>query len=312
MTDGHRSAAGFDVVTGAFSYSGYHVAGELLARGRRVKTLTNHPSRRGPQREIEVAPLDFADRAGLAAAMRGADTLYNTYWIRYEHAGATFERAVDNTRRLFEAAAQADVRRIVHISVSNAAPSSSLLYFRGKAQVEDHLRRLGRSYAIVRPTLIYGHGDVLINNIAWYLRHLPAFLVPGNGRYRVQPIFVEDFARSTVSVGQSSADTVVDLAGPDMVTFIRLVHEVRDAVRSRAVVSGAPPRLALAAAQLSGLLLRDVPLTRHEVGGLMAELLISSQPPLGTTRLVDALQREAAGLGTRYTSELSLHFRGVR
>lgn len=244
--------------------------------------------------------------------MRGADTLYNTYWIRYEHAGVTFDQAVDNTRILLEAAAEAGIRRIAHISVTNPSPSSPLGYFRGKAQCEQIVTGLGLSFAIVRPTLIYGERDVLINNIAWFLRHLPAFGIPGDGAYRVQPVFVDDFARLTVAVAQSPDNVVVDIAGPEVLTFFDLVREIRAAVRSRTSMFQAPPAVALLGARLIAVFLRDVALTRAELDGLMAELLLSDAPPLGTTRLVDVLRSEADQLGRHYASELSLHFRPPR
>jgi NADH dehydrogenase len=244
--------------------------------------------------------------------MRGADTLYNTYWIRYELGGTTFDQAVDNTRTLLEAAAQAGIRRIAHVSVTNPSPSSSLRYYRGKAQCEQIVTGLGLSYAIVRPTLIYGKGGILVNNIAWLLRHLPAFGVPADGTYRVQPVFIDDFARSTVAAGGSADDIVVDIAGPEMLSFLDLVREVRAAVRSRAFLFRTPPGVALLAARLVGATLRDVVLTRAEVDGLMAELLVSRAPPLGRTLFADALGSEAGQLGRHYASELSLHFRPPR
>ena len=74
---------GLDVVTGAFSRTGRFIAERLLAQGRRVRTLTNHPQRAGAEEiKVDVAPLQFTDRTALVESLRGADVLYNTYWIR--------------------------------------------------------------------------------------------------------------------------------------------------------------------------------------------------------------------------------------
>src|SRR5262245_66037929 len=85
--------AGFDVVTGAFSYSGAAITRELRASGRRVRTLTGHPGRAPRDTPIEVRRLDFGDPTGLAESLRGARTLYNTYWVRFPR-GRSEERRV--------------------------------------------------------------------------------------------------------------------------------------------------------------------------------------------------------------------------
>ena len=154
------------VVTGAFSYTGKYVTRRLLDQGVHVSTLTRSPDAEDPfGGRVEVAPLDFSDPDGLRRSMQGAGVFYNTYWIRYAHGRITFDLAVENTRTLFEAAKRAGVGRIVHFSVTNVSSGSGLPYFRGKAQVEDMLKGLGVPYAIIRPTLVFGVGDLLLNNM---------------------------------------------------------------------------------------------------------------------------------------------------
>ena len=155
---------------------------------------------------VEAAPLDFSDPDGLVRSMQGAGVLYNTYWIRYARGLTTFDLAVDNTGRLFEAAKRAGVGRIVHFSVTNASLESGLPYFRAKAQVEDMLKDLGVSYAIIRPTLVFGVGDLLLNNMAWALRRFPVFPVYGSGDYPVQPVYVEDLAAQAVEAGSQERE----------------------------------------------------------------------------------------------------------
>ena len=129
------------VVTGAFSYTGRYITRRLLDEGARVRTLTGHPDRRDPfGGQVKTAPLDFSDRDGLCRSMQGSSVLYNTYWVRFERGQTTFDRAVENSRALFEAAAKAGVGRIVHISVSNASSDSRLPYFKGKGRVEETLK----------------------------------------------------------------------------------------------------------------------------------------------------------------------------
>jgi uncharacterized protein YbjT (DUF2867 family) len=298
------------LVTGAFSYTGRAIAERLLAEGTSVRTLT----RRGdpgdpPAARIEAAPLQFADQAALTASLRGARVLYNTYWIRFERGEATFARAVENTRVLFRAAAEAGVERIVHVSVTNAADDSPFAYFRGKAALERELTASGLSHAIVRPTLVFGREDILVNNIAWILRRFPIFLVPGAGEYRVQPVSVEDTAAICVAAAAGVEGQSLDAAGPDTYTFAELVSAVAASVGSRARFVRTSPRFALGLTRLAGIALRDVVLTRDELGGLMASLLVSAEPPRGRDRFSDWLGEEGDRLGQRYVSELARNFR---
>ena len=303
-----------DVVTGGFSYTGSFIARRLLADGRRVRTLTNHPNRPGTEdllKELEVEPLHFEDRARLVVALRGADTLYNTYWVRFPHRGLTFDRAVANTRVLMQAAAEAGVRKVIHISVSNPSLASPLPYYAGKARTEEAVKESGLAWAIVRPTLVFGPGDILINNIAWLLRRMPVFAMPGLGHYHVQPVAAEDVAAIAVAAAGEQNNVTVDAAGPETVTFAELVDEIAIAVQRRPPFIYLPPPLLIAAGDVIGWFVRDVVLTRQEVDGLMSELLVSSEPPRGTTRFDDWLLEYADKLGMSYASELDRHFRNV-
>ncbi len=298
-----------DVVTGAFSYSGRFVAAELLERGRDVRTLTNHPNPADPlASRIPSHPLDFEDGPALVAVLTGADTLYNTYWVRAPRVGVPHTIAVDNTKRLIDAARRAGVRRIVHTSIANPT-ASRLPYYRGKAELEAAVGSSGLSYAIVRPTLLFGEGDVLINNIAWLLRHLPVFGIPGNGRYRLQPIHVRDHAVLLVQAGLESTDQIVDSAGPDIFTFEELVHLLRQAMGLHTVVLHMPPTLAMLGATVAGRLTGDMLLTRDELDDLMGDILISHEPPRGRTRLTDWLRTNADTVGRVYASEVARHYR---
>lgn len=230
-----------DVVTGAFSFTGRYIAARLLELGRDVRTLTRKPPAASPFGDrVAALRLDFGDRKGLTESLRGTDTLYNTYWLRFPRSGLTFERAVAHSATLFRAAREAGVGRIVHVSVANAALDSPFPYFRGKAAVEAALAHSGLSYAVVRPTLVFGGGEVLVNNIAWLLRRLPLFVVPGSGRYVLQPVAAEDVAELSVDAGLAESRTVLDAAGPDTFAFDELVRLVREAVGSRARRSCTP------------------------------------------------------------------------
>ena len=304
---GHPDLA---VVTGAFGYTGGYVARRLVDEGVRVRTLSRRPAGRNPLGAlVETVPLDFSDTDGLRRSMQGAGVLYNTYWIRYARGKMTFDHAVENSRTLFEAAVDAGVGRIVHFSVTNPSRDSELPYFRGKARVEELLKGLGVTYAVIRPTLVYGGGDLLLNNMAWALRRFPVFPVCGNGEYPVQPVYVEDLAAQAVEAGALSGNSVADAVGPETFSFDELLRLLASAMHIRARLMHVPPSVGLALTQMVGLLMGDVALTRDEVVGLMAGLLTSKAAPTGTTKLSEWLAVNADGLGRRYVSELQRNFR---
>lgn len=298
-----------EVVTGAFGYTGKYITQHLLAAGKCVKTLTGHPQRPNPfSGRVTAARLDFADILSLRRELQGASVLYNTYWVRFEHGTSTFAEAIANIKTLVRAAADAGVRRIVHVSIANPSLDSPLPYYRGKAEVESAIQESGLSYAILRPTVIFGLEDILINNVAWLIRHFPVFAVPGGGAYQLQPIFVDDFASLAAAAGDEYENRILDAVGPEIFTFDELVLRIAAQLRKHVKLLHVHPNASLIATKIIGSMLGDVILTKDEIKGLMANLLISSSRPLGTTLLSDWLRNNAQHLGARYASEVARHY----
>ncbi len=300
----------FDDVTGAFSYTGKYVTRRLLNTGRRVRTLTGHPDRRNEfGNQVEIAPLDFQKPASLAKSLQGASVLYNSYWVRFKHGQATFDEAVRNSRILIQAAKEAGVRRIVHLSIANPSIDSPLPYYSGKAQVENAITSSGMSYAILRPTVIFGIEDILINNIAWFVRHFPVFAIPGSGQYQIQPIYVEDIASMAVSVARQESNIVIDAVGPEIFRFKDLVQLIATGVGTKPKLVSFRPSASLLLLRLMNPVVRDVILTREEIEGLMSNLLVSRQPATGKMPFTTWLAENASILGSEYTSEVKRHYR---
>ena len=307
---GERSVPGdFDVVTGAFSYSGAAIARDLLAAGRPVRTVTGHPGRAPDGTPIEVRPLDFADPAGLTASLRGAATLFNTYWVRFPRGAVDHQAAVANSRTLFHAARDAGVRRIVHVSITHPDAASPYSYFRGKAQVERILAETGVSYAILRPAILFGGDGVLINNIAWLLRHLPVFAVGGTGAYRIRPVHVDDLARLCLAAGSAAEAYTLDTVGPERPAFYDLVCFIKDAVGSRSRVTRVPGALIPLTARVLGWALRDTLLTGDEYRAMADGLADTHGPPTGQVALTRWITQHKETLGRRYANEIDRHFR---
>ena len=295
-------------VTGAFSYSGKYITRRLLKRGEQVITLTGHPNHPDPfNGQVKAYPLDFVE-AGLTSSLQGVDVLVNTYWVRFDKGENTQPRAVENTRILVNAAKAAGVKRIVHISIANPSADSRLPYYWGKAANEKTVIDSGLSYAILRPTVLAGDEDILINNIAYLLRRFPFFLLPGDGSYGIQPVYVDDLAQLAVEGIYSKENYIIDAVGPDIFTFKEMVDLIGEKIGAKRTLIPVPPRLALFAAQFLSLFVNDVLLTPEEVDGLTANLLLSNEPPRCKTRLADWLEENKNKVGAAYASELKKHY----
>lgn len=293
-------------VTGAFGFTGKYIARRLLDRGYAVRTLTGSPHRENPFGDRVLAhPFNFDRPDRLAASLAGVQVLYNTYWVRFNHKAFSFARALQNSMVLFEAARKAGVERIVHISITNPSLDSELEYFRGKAALEQALVASGISYAILRPAVLYGQEDILINNIAWALRRFPVFGVFGDGNYGIQPIYVDDIARLAVDQGADRENRIIDAVGPETFTYKTLVRTIGRIIGHDRPIISVSPRTGYLLARVIGWMVGDTFLTREEIKGLMAGNLSVDAPPVGDTRLTEWVRANANRLGRRYASEMA-------
>jgi NADH dehydrogenase len=277
-------------VTGAFGYSGKYITKRLLDRGHEVITLTNSINRTSPFNDhIKPYPFNFDNPEELTRSLQGVSVLYNTYWVRFNHKMFKHADAVQNTLILLQAAKAAKVERIVH----------------RKAKLERALADSGISYAILRPTVLFGKEDILINNIAWALRRLPVFGVFGSGEYQLQPIYVDDLAALAVEQGAKQEAVIIEAIGPETFTYKKLVKLVGETIGETRPIISVPPSLGYFAGWIIGKFVGDVLITSEEIKGLMADLLYVDSPPAGKTRLTDWMREHADSLGRVYTSELA-------
>ena len=299
---------GFHVVTGAFGYSGRWITKELISRGKTVRTLTNAVGRDDPfDGRVEVHPLDFEDHSSLVNSLYGADVLYNTYWVRYKDVkgGYAHDLAVKNIKKLFHAAEEAGVSRIVHFSVAHPHKAPDWSYFQGKVEVERVLQSSSLSYAIIRPTVFFGGDrDVLINNMAWLIRKFPMFGVFGFGNYPIQPIHISDVAKVSVDQGDSKENIILDVAGPEKFKYIDYVRLIAKSIGVRRVIIPVPPISAWMVGKLVGIYLDDRVITRAEIKGLMNGLMATDQIPVGKIKFSEWISNNGNTLGIRYQNDM--------
>lgn len=300
----------FNVVTGAFGFTGKHITKLLLEEGIEVRTLTNHPERKDPfNGQVKAMPFNFNDMAALVESLQGATTVYNTYWVRFNYGRTTYGRAVANVQNLIRAASIAGVKRFVHVSIAHPDKDSTSGYYKGKAQMEETLKNSGMSYAIVRPTVLFGEGEILFNNIAWILRYFPVFSVPGIGDYRIQPVSAKDLAALAVELAKSKENIICDAVGPETFTFEEIVYMLRTCVKSRSIIMRVPPTIAHIFTSLLNPFVGDVVLTRQEIKKLMGDKLVSYEAPRCKSLFSRWIKDNADNIGKKYVSELKVHFK---
>lgn len=282
-----------------------------MSRGYGIRTLTNHPELASSFGDsVQAFPYNFDRPEDLVKTLRGASTLVNTYWVRFPRGKSTFETAIQNTRTLIGAASTAGIRRIVHVSIANPSLESTLGYYRGKAELERAVVQSGLAYAILRPAMIFGLEDILINNIAWFVRYFPVFGMPGDGRYPIRPIYVEDMAQLIAEAVERRDNSVTDAVGPETFGFEELVRLVAAQTRRSVRIVHLPMPVAYALTRLTGWFVGDIVLTWEEYRGLMSSLLGSESPASGKTRLSEWLRENQERLGRHYASEIARHYAG--
>jgi len=298
-----------DMVTGSFGYIGKYITRALLEKGHEVKTITTHTDKPDPfGGKVKASAYQFENPDILTRNLEGCETLFNTYWVRFNYRQWSFDKALQNTRTLFVCAKKAGVGRIVHISVTNPSEKDPLPYYKGKALQENALRELGVAYTILRPTLVFGTEDILVNNIAWTIRKFPFIPIFGSGKYKVQPVFVEDLAAIAVEASASKGSQIIDAIGPETFTYEEFLRLIAGELNRSVAFVHTSPYAGILLGKIISLFVKDVVLTNDELRGLMANKLTSNQDPNGKTLFSDWLRKNRHSIGTEYTSELNRHF----
>jgi len=302
-----------DMVTGSFGYIGRYITQKLISSGKQVKTITTHPDKPNPfGDDVKAYPYSFDNPELLINILKGCDTLFNTYWVRFDYGTSSFEKALKNTKILFDSAKKSGIKRIVHISVTNPSESDALPYYRGKALQEKMLRELGISYSIIRPTLVFGKEDILINNIAWTTRKFPFVPIFGSGDYKVQPVFVEDLATIAVECAKKNVSETLDAIGPETFTYKEMLQIIASVLNRDVKLFHVSPNIGIFLGRIIGLFVNDVLLTKDELKGLMDNKLTSKQTPNAKTKFTEWIKLNKETIGERYTSELDRHFHWKR
>jgi len=298
------------MVTGAFSFTGRHVAKRLLEEGEEVRTMTRFPQSASPFAEaVPAVPFDYDDVGALTQALRGCDRLINTYWRRQPEGNLGYDRVVQQSKNLFAAAKAVGIERIVHMSI-NDPHGKKFPYFRAKCATERAVRECTVSSVVVRPQLVFGDGELLINNLAWTLRQSRLAAVPGDGQYLMQPIHASDYAELIVGLSRNRRDGVVNGVGPDVMTYDDMVSMVGNAIGRKPRILHVHPKFFDRVARLINRFVEEPTVLDYEVYGCLVENGVVPREPQGTRRLVDWLRDHADSLGRRYADQDRRPFSG--
>jgi uncharacterized protein YbjT (DUF2867 family) len=191
--------------------------------------MTAHPARSRTRIESMGARAtegDVRDASSLDRAVAGAEVVvqvltFPTFPVEKPRKRYTFEEFDHlGTDRLVRAAARAGARTFVYGSGSGAAPDAAKVWFRAKWGGEEAVRAAGIDHAIIRPSWVYGPEDRALNRFVAFSRWLPFVPVVGDGRQRLQPVFVEDVADAFAQAARLEGPSgTFEIGGPDVLTM---------------------------------------------------------------------------------------------
>ena len=306
-----------NLITGAFSFSGRFIAEELLKTGEKVETLTGHPRPEFPYfNKITIKQFNFDNFDAMVENFRGVNTFYNSYWIRFPHGNTTWRDAIVNSKKLFRACKIAGVKKIVHISVTNPNLDSPYSYFKGKAVVEELLKRSGVPYTILRIAWMYEEGDILVNNIAWILKRLPIFGVFGGGSYKLQPVSLRTLGKVAVEnryLGDKTINInkIIDVIGPETYTYYEFVSLINKSIKAKTLILPSPwfaVYIPIFVSKILNIVLRDRLLTIDEIYSLKDNLLLTDSQPIGEKSFKKWVIRNKERLGLKWANEIKRHY----
>lgn len=261
------------LVTGGTGFVGSKLVRRLVEEGEQTRCLVRDPSKAGKLQEQGIEPVvgDVTELESLRKAMGGVETVVHLVAIIREKGQETFERVnVKGTKNVVAAAQELGVKRFIHMSVLGADSNPKYRYTYSKWRAEEEARNSFMQWVIFRPAIMFGHGNGFVGRLIKSLTIFPFIApIPGSGKVRFQPIWVEDVVSCVLQVMQNwKTGQTYELGGPDYLTYEEMLDILMEALGLRKVKIKAPITLMRPVAPLLEKVLRDPPVTSTELAQL--------------------------------------------
>jgi len=267
-------------VFGGTGFVGRRVVRHLRESDIRVRIVSRH-RRPGDDAGIEQIAADAHDQRSVEEAVAGADCVVNAISLYVEHGTDTFHSVhVETAAKIARAARQAGIRRFAHISGIGANTASSSPYIRSRGEGEAAVQTAFPGAVIVRPAVMFASDDAFLTAILRLLRSLPAYPMFGDGRTRLQPVYVDDVAAAVAQILRQSQKpyAVYELAGPRVYSYEELLRTIARIAGMRPVLMRMPFALWNALAGVAEML-PQAPLTRNQVELMKIDTTASERLP---------------------------------
>jgi uncharacterized protein YbjT (DUF2867 family) len=277
LTDPGMSCA---TVFGGTGFVGRRVVRHLRESGTRVRIVSRHP-RLDEDDGIEQFAADAHDQRSVEAAVAGADGVVNAISLYVEHGRDTFHSVhVETAAKIARTARRAGIRRFVHLSGIGADTTSPSPYIRSRGEGEAAVRTAFPGAVIVRPAVMFAPDDAFLTTILRLLRSLPAYPIFGDGKTRLQPVYVDDVAAAIAQILRQSQNPypVYELAGPRIYSYEELLRTIARIAGLRPVLMRMPFAFWNALAGVAEML-PQTPLTRNQVELMQIDTTASESLP---------------------------------